>query len=209
MRIPGLPGTDQGIRNFANRKGWEYREVPGKGGRSGKLKEFFPPPGVLQAIREREGQVVDPDQGSGALLVAAQRYLEKEVAPMTTEIDPDEAGWAQMKKREVPELFDALSVAAKAELEQSGNKATPREVTRLALSAYRRACLADDPVEALRAMKPEEVAGLVAYEALVRRRAIALAGRQVRVVFATVEEDPVESTDSDADRPSEPAPDQW
>lgn len=53
MKLPGLPGSERGIRFMAERDEWAYVEVPGKGGPTGLRREYTVPQAVLKAIREK------------------------------------------------------------------------------------------------------------------------------------------------------------
>lgn len=50
MRLPGLPGTPQGIRQRAAAEGWAVHEAQGRGGQGGKQYRFTPPAYVLALI---------------------------------------------------------------------------------------------------------------------------------------------------------------
>lgn len=49
--VAGLPTTSVGCKGRAVSKGWESRQVQGKGGPNGLLTEYKPPQEVLEAIR--------------------------------------------------------------------------------------------------------------------------------------------------------------
>lgn len=57
LRLPGIPATERGINSAAVKCAWTYREVKGRGGRSGTRKEYaataLPPP-ARQALIERQ-----------------------------------------------------------------------------------------------------------------------------------------------------------
>lgn len=40
LRLPGMPGTPRGIEKMAARLGWDCREVPARGGRTGTRREY-------------------------------------------------------------------------------------------------------------------------------------------------------------------------
>ncbi len=52
-KLLSLPGGERGILGKATREGWEYEQVPSKGGKGGKKKVFLLPNDVVDEIREK------------------------------------------------------------------------------------------------------------------------------------------------------------
>lgn len=52
MKLPGLPGSEPGMRDRMKVQGWASRQVPCKGGKGGMRTEYQPPKAVLMAISE-------------------------------------------------------------------------------------------------------------------------------------------------------------
>jgi len=81
FRLKGLPRSQKGIRERAQREGWSSREVPGKGGPGGMRTEYQPPPDVQRQINEIVAQhATSPSQatrltaGPDAEFVFVPRY---------------------------------------------------------------------------------------------------------------------------------------
>lgn len=52
MKLPGLPGSERGIRNRVRKDGWASRQVQGSGGKDGLRTEYQPPAKVMALIKE-------------------------------------------------------------------------------------------------------------------------------------------------------------
>lgn len=76
--LPEFPGSPKGWYDLLKREGWEFRDVPGKGGKSGMLREYKPPPHVMDLIEQRlQGTLPPapekaPAPGSSATLAAPE-----------------------------------------------------------------------------------------------------------------------------------------
>ncbi|MCC4116390.1 hypothetical protein LLG90_13600 [Aromatoleum toluclasticum] len=63
MKIPGLPGTEQGWGKLVARDGWPFIEVHGKGGKAGLRREYTPPEPLLGLIQKHlRGEVVTEEE---------------------------------------------------------------------------------------------------------------------------------------------------
>jgi hypothetical protein len=63
MALPGYPRSPKGWYGLVDREKWEFRDVVGRGGRSGSLREFRPPPEVLALIEQHQrGELRPPPE---------------------------------------------------------------------------------------------------------------------------------------------------
>jgi putative transposase len=58
MKLPGLPGSERRMRDRAEKDGWQFIQVPGKGGRGGLRTEYQPPANIMTLIKERALQTL-------------------------------------------------------------------------------------------------------------------------------------------------------
>jgi hypothetical protein len=57
LKLPGLPGTGRGLREYPKRDGWQARQVKGKGGPGGLRTEYKLPQTLLSSLQERALQI--------------------------------------------------------------------------------------------------------------------------------------------------------
>lgn len=55
MALPGLPSTRDNVLRYADREGWQFKEIPSRG-RGGMRREYAPPAEVMTAIRNKAAQ---------------------------------------------------------------------------------------------------------------------------------------------------------
>lgn len=69
LKLPGLPGSEPGVRTRVMAENWAWREVPCKGGKGGMRREYQPPKAVRDLILSRSLSQIMTSQA--ALPVAA------------------------------------------------------------------------------------------------------------------------------------------
>jgi putative transposase len=82
MKLPGLPGSEPGVRGRAQSENWTSRQVSCKGGKNGLRTEYQPPKAVLMLISEQRvtQEIAEIDATVEAKLPAAKSVTNGELA---------------------------------------------------------------------------------------------------------------------------------
>lgn len=110
LKLPGYPASDRRMRDLAEREGWLFREVKGKGGKGGLRREYQPPKGVRDLI----GQQQKADDKHAA--IAAEGATAKALLAEIQAERNAKTAQAQEKSRKAREVLEKIAGAKKQAL---------------------------------------------------------------------------------------------
>ncbi len=80
MKLPGMPGSEMGWSKLVKREGYDFREVPAKGGSGGLRREYAPPAAVAKLIDRAEGIIAAGDKAARVQAVVAEVVRQQDAA---------------------------------------------------------------------------------------------------------------------------------
>ena len=80
MKLPGMPGSEMGWSKLVKREGYDFREVPAKGGKAGLRREYAPPAAIAKLIDRAEGIIAAGDKAARVQAVVAEVVRQQEEA---------------------------------------------------------------------------------------------------------------------------------
>lgn len=117
LRLEGFPTTKKGWYGLVDRDEWSFRDVPGKGGKSGVKREYLPPDTLLKKIRTQE-KIFAPAS-------AEQKAMQMVTRVLRSMAEDDEAAAEARRQRGETQLrllagglsdHEALSLKAHCEI---------------------------------------------------------------------------------------------
>jgi len=160
--IAALPRSIHGCRLHARRKGWETREVSGRGGREGKLTQYKPDDATLEAIRTAQASS-RPANAPRKTYVDSEGEHEERRKAERRHGEPRETPKLPIPPEFEPVLFEMVIEAIDEVIDPAGSgmsiesegflvrglyhhfKHRRANVTKEELVAYLHFCLSNDP----------------------------------------------------------------
>ncbi|MDD3328894.1 MAG: DDE-type integrase/transposase/recombinase [Zoogloea sp.] len=98
MKLPGMPGSEMGWSKLVKREGYDFREVPARGGKAGLRREYAPPAAVAKLIDRAEGIIAAGDKAARVQAAVAEVVRQQDTADATRQAKGEAALMALVDK---------------------------------------------------------------------------------------------------------------